>query len=323
MTDGSWRLSHRQLVSAVISLVMEDDTRSPAWLRDLGYRLGSLELPMLDGHNRSYRLDLHLVKVDLNLSLLVDCKTHPDNLKADQVEKYLATTGRDVVIHAGLALEEPRAHRADAVFFVLPSVEASLRDVIARSPVTVEGYGLVRVTATRIEVAHDELSDPELSASLTAGWTVDVNGLPLERLPFETDAPRWELANAVLQTLIGMFTTGQREFGVDDVCIASNELWTYLDAHHEHLRNRVRKEIRAIRGTALKGWIDRIDAGSSIEERWRFTKGRSNRANVLAALARRHQKYLAVLLEQRDPVPNDFEEIDPEQLTLPFPTVEG
>jgi hypothetical protein len=325
MTDFSWSLSHRQLLSAIISLVVPSDGGTSPFLRDLGYELRSLELPITDRQGRPYRLDLHLTHGGLNLSLLVECKTTPAVLEADQIEKYMGTTGAEIVIAASLTLPTPREHKANAAFIVLPGVEQGLANLVASCPVVlIEGWGLIRVAPSRMELVHDEISDADLSRSLTAGWDVEVERLPLERLPYESDSPRWDLADSLLRTLTSMFVTGRREFGVDDLCTGSNELWEYLEPQHDHIRRRVRDEIRTLRRTALKGWIAKVEAGTGREERWRFTRKATSNRNVVAGFNRRHKKYVSVLLdERRDPTPNDFVNIDPEQLTLPIPVAEG
>jgi hypothetical protein len=270
-------------------------------------------------------LDLHATHADHNLSLLLECKTNAAVLAGDQIEKYLATTGQETVIAAALTLAAPREHRADAVFVVLPDVEQTLSGLIAACPaVLVAGWGILRVTALRIEVAHDELSDPHLSASLTHGWDVEVERLPLERLPYESDSPRWDLADALFQALNTMFVSGRREFDVEDLCIGSNELWQYLEPQHDHIRERVRNEVRTLRRTALKGWITRIDSGTGREERWKFSRRPTTNRNVIAGFAKRHQRYVSILLnEGRNPRANDFVAIEPEQLSLEFPVAES
>lgn len=325
MTPFSWTLTHRQLVSAIIALVLPVGRRVRPFLNDLGYELRSLELPMVDRGGRPYRLDLHLTKDSLNLSLLVECKTTAAHLERDQIEKYMATTGAEVVIAGNLVIANPRGHQADAVFWVLPGVEPALAALVAACPtVLATGWGMVRVTPLRVESAHDELTDPELSATLTTGWSVDVERLPLERLPYESDAPEWELANVLLRTLQAMFVSGIREFGVDDLCVASNELWQYLEAQHNHIRGRVRDEVRTLRRTALKGWMTKVDIGTGREERWRFTRRPTTNRNVLAGFARRHRRYVSILLDEgRNPRADDFVRIDPEQLTLPIPSAGG
>lgn len=324
MTDFSWRLTHRQLVSAVIALVLPIDGQDRPLLNALGYQLRALELPMVDRRGRPYRLDLHLIKDALNLSLLVDCKTTPVTLKANQIERYMATTGAELVVATNLSLANPRGHQADALYVVLPGVEHDLAALVAGCPeVLVSGWGMVRFTPFQIELAHDELTDTELSASLASNWLIDVERLPLERLPYEPDAPRGELADVVLRTLTSMFVSRQQEFGIDDVCVGSNDLWLYLESQHDHIRTRVRDELRTLRRTALKGWITAVDVGTRREERWRFLRKPTTNRNVIAGLAKRHQRYVSILLsERRDPIANDFVRIDPEQLTLDFPGAE-
>lgn len=325
MTDFSWSLSHRQLVSAVIALVLPDGLGLSTPFRDLGYELGSLELPIADRFGRPYQIDLHLTHETQNLSLLVECKTNPAVLEAVQIEKYMATTGEEAVIAANLTLTAPRQHRADVVFVVLPNVENALAGLVAACPsILVAGWGLVRVSPSRIELAHDELSDHDFAASLTAGWDIDVEGLPLERLPYEPDSPEWDLADALFQTMNSMFMSGRREFGVDDLCVESNELWPFLEPQHDHIRQRVRNEVRTFRRTALKGRIARVDSGTGREERWRFVRRPTTNRNVIASFAKRHQRYVSILLnEGRNPRADDFVKIDPEQLIMEFPAAES
>ena len=320
MNGFSWALSHRQVVSAVVALAVPGGDRARPLLNELGYELRSLELPMVDTRGRPYRLDLHLTKDSLNLSLLVECKAGAESLRSDQIERYMATTGAEVVLAGDAPLADPRGHQADATFVVVPGVEQALAALVAACPTRlVAGWGIVRLTPSRIELAHDELSDGSLSASLTAGWSVDVERLPLERLPYEPGAPSWEFADVMLRTLQAMFVSGQREFGVDDLCVASNELWPYLEAQHDHIRGRARDEVRTLRRTALKGWIAKVDVGTGREERWRFTRKPTTNRNALAGFARRHHRYVSILRnEGRNPRADDFVRIDPEQLTLPI-----
>jgi len=311
-------------MSAIVSLVLPGGRGQQPFLSDLGYELQSLELQLADHNGRPYRLDLHLTHGPLNLSLLVDCKTSAELLKADQIEKYMATAPSDVVVGASILSPQPREHRADVVFFVLREVEEALSALVAACATRLpSGWGMVRVTPMRIEIAHDELSDSNLSTALTAGWDVDVERLPLERIPYEPGSERWELADVVLQTIQSMFVSRTREFAVDDVCIASNDLWPFLEADHDFIRSRVRQEIRTMRRTALRGWITKVDVGSGREERWRFVREPTGNRNVLAGFARRHQLYVALLLRGDDPRPDHFVRIDPEQLTLPIAVAES
>src|SRR5262245_52257199 len=101
-------------------------------LADWGYELAAIELPMVDRDARPYQLDLHLLKDRLNLSLLIDCKTWPETLKADQVERYMNTTGTEVIIASGVTVQQPLEHQANPMFFVLPGVEAALASLIAK-----------------------------------------------------------------------------------------------------------------------------------------------------------------------------------------------
>jgi hypothetical protein len=314
----TWSISHRQLVSAVIALALPDLTRSTPPLFELGYSLVSLELPMTDRLGNSYRLDLHLVKDTLNLSIAMDCKTWPDALKQDQIDRYLDTPGTNVVAASGIVLEHPQSHKVDAVFVVLQAVEAPLASMINRCPVrSVTGLGIVRIEPRQVLLVHDELSDAALSASLSSGWEVDILRLPLERLPYDADAPRWALADSILRTLQSFFASRKLEFDVEDLCVASNALWQYMEPSHSHLRERVRNEVRTLRRTALKNWLERVNIGAPMEGRWRFTRQPTSRADVLSAFARRHSKYISILRdEDRDPRPGDFVNIDPEQLIL-------
>lgn len=313
-------LNHRQLVSAVIGLALPDGGRYPTPFYDLGFELVALELPMVDALSRPYKLDVLLANVARNLSLLVECKTCADVVESDQIAKYMATTGVQVIQQAGIVSADPKRHRADVVFVVLPGVDATIARLIAGSPtVLAAGWGLLRVAAGRVEIVHDEFSDDVLSASLDAGWIVDFEHLPLERLPFEPDSPRWELADVVLQTILSFFTVGRREFGIDDVCTESNGLWAYLEPQHEHIRERIRDEVRTLRRTALFGWITVAATGTGREERWRFSRKGTTNVRTIGAYRRRHQRYVSILRgEQRDPRKDDFVDVVPEQLTLAF-----
>jgi hypothetical protein len=212
-------------VSAIIALALPGGSGQPPLLHDLGYELRSLELPMTDHLARPYTLDLHLSHHMLNLSLLVDCKTDPTKLKATQIERYMATGGSDLIIAANFTPPDPRQHRVDVVFFVLQEVESQLSALVATCASRLSsGWGIIRVSSSRMEMAHDELTDSDLSRSLTTEWEVAVDTLPLERLPYESDSPSWELASVIFQTIQSLFVSGTREFGVEELCVASNGL---------------------------------------------------------------------------------------------------
>jgi hypothetical protein len=249
----------------------------------------------------------------------VDCKTNSATLEADQIERYMPTTGAELVVAGAVATGNPHEHQVNAVFVVLSGVEGEMVNIIAACPEQVsDGWGILRVTPSRFEIVHDELTDASLSTALTAGWDIDVARLPLERLPYEPDAPRWELATVIFRTVQAMFIKGVREFSLDDICVNSNELWSYLETQHDHIRKRIRDEMRTIRRTALKAWITRVDSETGREERWRFIRRPTSNQNVIAGFARRHQQYISILLDERDPRADDFVKIHPEQLALPI-----
>lgn len=323
MTESDWRPSHRQLVSAVISLALPGDSVVPPLLYEVGYRLQSIELEMTDREGRPYSVDVHVLREDINLSVLIDCKTYADNLKPEQLERYLATVGANVVTGAGLSLSEPSSHRAGVAFVVLPPVEAPLMEVVRGFVVRCDGWGIVLAAELLLRLSHDELSDSDLSASLGAGWAVDLASAPLERLPYEADAPDWELGDAVFRTIIGIFAAGEVSFTVDDVCSQSNDLWPFLYTEQAHLRERVRKQVRSIRGTALKGYLVAVRGGSTHEDRWRFDRSSTTKATVLAALRRRHSRYVEILMNRGEPRPRNFDDLDAEQLVLPLPLPNG
>jgi hypothetical protein len=320
VSKPSWSLSHRQLVSAIVALALPGGGLHPTPFADLGFELVALELPMVDDHGRPYQLDVLLASDARNLSLLLECKTWAEMVDADQVGKYMATTGRQVIQQSGLVSSEPRRHRADVVFVVLPGVEGVVARLVGEcNDVRVEGWALVRVAQRRVELVHDELADEILSQALGVGWDVDIERLPLERLPFEPDSPRWELADVVLQTIFSFFAGGRREFGIDEVCSESNGLWAYLESQHAHIRQRVRDEVRTLRRTALSGWIGVVATGTGREERWRFSRRSTNNVRTVGAYRVRHQRYVSILRdERRDPVKADFVKIAPEQLSLSF-----
>jgi hypothetical protein len=274
---------------------------------------------MADRSARPYQVDIHLQKERLNLSLLIDCKAAPDYLRSDQVERYLNTTGTEVILASGISVDRPSEHLVNPVFFVLPEVEPALTTLIAACPANVSnGWGIVRIESQRFLIVHDELSDSELSRSLIEGWEVELAGLPLERLPYDPDAPRWELADVIFRTLMSFFVAGRRVFDLEQLCSSSNELWPFLEAQHSFIRNRVRDEVRTIRRTALKGWLTRVEDGAGREEQWRFARTPRATRNTLASFARRHQRYVSILRSKGDPTADQFVRIDPEQLTLPL-----
>jgi hypothetical protein len=191
MPDPSWNISHRQLMSVMIALSWGGDQATPTYFKDLGYQLNEIELRMADSFGRGYQVDLQLFNADINLSVLCDCKTFGGNIDRSQVERYFATTGAEVVVRGGLNLRDPRGHRADSLFVVLPSVVDEMAQVAATCTVrSINGWGILEVDEHRIALAHDEVSDPRLSNALTDGWIIDLTRTaPLERLPYEPDCP--------------------------------------------------------------------------------------------------------------------------------------
>lgn len=136
-------------------------------------------------------------------------------------------------------------------------------------------------------------------------------------MPYDSDAPEWELANAILTTVLSFFVARRRTFSLENLCQESNSFWDYMAPNQNHLRNRIRNEMRRIRRTALSDWLERVATPSGREENWRFKKKPTTRANVIGGYARRHHRYVEVLRdERRDPTKQDFANIDPEQLML-------
>lgn len=324
MTDSSALpeiTKHRELVSAVISMLIEVPGRPSAPLAKFGYRLLAIEVPMADRNQLQYQADLHLIQSELNLSVLVECKSGGQYIDSTQIEKYFDTLPRDVILSRSLSTSDPRQHRLDLFFITTPASSQGMRDTIATISNRNElGWGLFQFSNSRLEILHDEISDSELSSSLSQSWAVPLDRLALELLPYEVTCTNEELADAVFQSLIHFFVSGKREFGLEDIAKRSNSFWKYLEPQHELLGKRIRNQMKSIRGTALRRVISRVPTESIHEDRWKFNRRSTNRSQVLQSLQRRHRKYLEILRDKKEPKPADFEGIDPEQLRLPFPT---
>ncbi|MBA2520184.1 MAG: hypothetical protein H0V24_10995 [Chloroflexia bacterium] len=319
MSEGPLVLSHRQLVSGLISLIMGGDQAVSPILGNLGYVLDGLEIPMVDPTGNRFVPDILVTRSDINLSLLIECKSGPDSVEEQQVSSYLTMQGLEVVRQGRLTVASSSSHRVDAVFFVLSAAELLVRSavdaVLALSKMKANGLGLIRVNQDRTSIQLDQLSDASLSASLREGWNIRFTDLPLERLPYEPSSPDWDLAQSLLQTLKVFFLERRSSFSVEDVCRDSNGLWAYLPDQHDLLRRRVRKMIDNLRGTAFKGWFARV-AGTT--DQWRFTRRSTANTNVQIAFQRREYKYITLLKEHKIPTPTDFADID--QLPLPLTT---
>jgi hypothetical protein len=319
MSEGPFVLSHRQLVSGLISLIIGGDPTVTPILGDLGYVLDGLEIPMVDAAGNRFVPDLLVTKSGINLSLLIECKSGPDSVEEQQVSSYLSMQGIEIVRQGRLTVASPSTHRVDAAFFVLSGAESLVRSavdaVLALGKMKTNGLGLIRVDQDRTSIQLDQLSDPSLSASLQGGWNIRFVDLPLERLPYEPSSPDWDLAQSLLQTLKVLFLEERSSFSVEDICQASNPLWTYLPDQHDLLRRRVRKMVDSLRGTAFKGWFVRV-AGTT--DQWRFTRKSTANTNVQIAFQRRESKYIMLLKEHKIPTPVDFQDID--QLPLPLIT---
>lgn len=311
--------SHRQLVSAILSLVVDRGRAEPPPFGALGYELVAIEVPLTDSRARSYQADLHLLKNAKNLSLLVECKTSPEREDREQAQKYLATTGREVVQLTGVALPDPRNHLLDVAFVAYGGAADAVMRAIESCPERLcSGFGVLHFSSAGVRAEHDEFTDPEFSRAAITGISTSLDDLALEWLPYEASCSAVELANAIFQTLLQFFVRRKREFSLQEIASESNPFWEYLTPQHEMLGGRIQRMMRSIRGTALKGWIVSIPSGSTREDRWRFERSPTNRANTIRAFRRRHERYMQILSEERMPTPRDFRDIDTEQLRLPF-----
>lgn len=247
--------------------------------------------------------------------MLVDCKCSANSVDSRQLECYLATGGTQVVSQALISPVDPRAHRSDSVFFALgdaaSAISAILRGIISKGLLESDpGFGLITVSAVRMMMVHDELSEGPLSEALVDGWDIDLASYPLELLPFEPSSPDWELAHSVLQTIEMYFVERREAFDVEDICIDSHAFWDYLGDQQIGLRSRIRRMMRNIRRTALKGWLEVVPGPTAREERWQFSKKPTTRANVHAAMSRRATYYVDLLRRGTPPRAEDFADVD-------------
>jgi hypothetical protein len=214
MDPNGFRISHRQLVSAILSLVTSTDIPGvPAYLAELGYELHSIELPMIDVHGRTYTPDLFVTNLGRHNVLLIDCKTWGPVADDLQISKYLRTSSQEVITQSGITPFDPTLLTSDALFIVMSGGEGDIAGAVARcNNHRINGFGIVAVSLTRIDCPHNELTDIALSRSLDQGWDVKLQDLPLERLPYEPTCPNWELADAIFQTVFSMYIEGIRDF---------------------------------------------------------------------------------------------------------------
>lgn len=320
MSEDTLVLNHRQLLSGLISLVIGHDHGTDPILGSLGYVLNGLEIPMVDAAGSRFVPDIHLVSDSVNLSLLVEGKSGPASIDEQQTACYLNMQGIEVLRQGRLTVAVPQSHRVDAVFFVVESAESQMRSIVENilqtGPMKTSGMGLIRIAPLKTYILLGSLSDSQLDGSLRNGWNLRFADLPLERLPYEPSSPGWELAQSLLQTLAAYFLEERGAFDTDDVCRDSNELWPYLSDQHDHIRNRVRKMLVSLRGTAFRGWIKRLPGTTQLESRWEFIDRSVDRSTVQLAFQRRATKYIELVKNSQQPRPEDFDDVD--QLPLPL-----
>lgn len=316
--SDSW--SHREAISAVISLSLPTARRQAPPLVLLGYELHGLEIPMVDYHGQSYTIDLHLFGREANQSLSTDVKTYGLFLKREQLAKYMSTDAVNFRGLSNLTIQDPSSHRVDAFFVAVGSSAVDELPLIVRTirHQRVSAVVVVELNETSLTLITGQPSDSLLADALEAGITFSQEVLELERLPYEPDSPDWLLADIIFQDLFVRWLQGVEEFTSLEVCRSTNSLWDFYPNQQRKIEDRIRGLIKTMRKTALKGWVAAVLNQSSREEHWKFTKKSSNRASVLEAFARRHQRFVSVRRTGRDPVQGDFVGIDTEQYQLVF-----
>ncbi|MGI8483621.1 MAG: hypothetical protein ACR2OU_05105 [Thermomicrobiales bacterium] len=318
MADKSWLPNHTQLLSVRISFGLGEGRGTRPYFLELGYELNAIEFPLLDREGRPFEPDLHLLCVTRNCSLLIECKSGEGGVRGDQLAKYMATTGVEV-ISAGVSVTKPLEHDASSAFFILPSVMQSIVSQLMNIPDSVEAqWAVVEVKDKGIVASHNQIGDEALSASLQAGWDVDLSILPQGRLRFESDASRVDLSDAVFRSLIGMLARHEMEFSIEDLCRDMNPLWDFYIGKHVALRKRIRPLMSHIRRVALKRWIEVVPNASTVEDRWKYTREFGQGTNSIRTLQAIHQKYLAVSVEGQEPKATDFVGLDAEQYLVPI-----
>lgn len=201
----------------------------------------------------------------------------------------------------------------------MSDVVSAVGEAARQCPIqTISGWGIVSVADELIRVSHDQLSDPQLSSSLTEGWFVQIERLPLERLPYEVSSPGWDVSDALFTALLAMFLEGKPSFTLNELCRASNQWWPFFSAVQDDIRTRVRRLMIRIRKTALKDWIARVTPSGQSESEWRFKKRPPIRQATIAGFRRRHQRFVQIQMEKREPMPKDFDGVDAEQMVLPL-----
>lgn len=314
-------ISHRQLVSATISLLLPTPTQPHPVLQAAGYELSSLELRVVNAEGSIYQADLHLTHDERNLSLLVDCKTYGGLIadSSEQIRRYFSSSGQEVILASSITSQDPASHQLNPVFIVLPDVTGALSQAIPGPELRrCDGWGILEFGDTGFTCVHDELSDESFSKALDDGYQVPLDALPLELLPYEIGCPAWELANHVFRAIMQMYVTGKRSFTTVDLGRTSNGMWDYLGENQRQLEQRLRRMTSQIARTALRKWLSRETTNGDAQAGWRFVRQPNTRVVVLDSFKRRHEHFINLLREGRDPRSEDFLGIDaPEQLAFP------
>lgn len=311
------KLDHRQLVSVVICLSEPSGREDNRSFYGIGYQLSGLDLGMSNRIGENYEVDVHLVCQEKNRSLLIDCKTYGPLIESQQIEKYLNTSGEDVV-RTGVSAEDPRSHQAEVAFFVLPAVTADLANIAQATRVAEPApWGIIEFDGACVSSPHNEFTDEELSASLESRWEMDPDDIYLERLPFEKSSPNSIVASHLFQTLFSFLMSGDLEFSLEDICLDCHPYWDKLGGNQGFIADRIQRHMRTIRRTALKGWLVKVDSPTEKEQAWKFVKGATTNLTTIRSFRAKQERYIRDMEEGRNPRPQDYVSLDSEQLSFP------
>lgn len=219
----------------------------------------------------------------------------------------------------GIQVPDPKSHRSQAMFFVLPDVTNSLVREIRRHPkYRLTGWGIIELTKEELICRHSEFDDQPLADRFRDPQPIDFDAISIERLLFSPSCPDFKLVDAIFSTLISFLISGKREFTVEDICMEANPLFTLMPDQQELIRKRIRKHMVAIRKNALFKWVRSIAKGNTTEDTWEFRVGPSVPNQTLQAFSSRHRVYVQYILNTGELPKKAMLDYRDEQLILPL-----
>ncbi len=250
----------------------------PSTLHQCGYDEVYIEKAFTNSQLKHVRYDFAASAPARNRSVLLEVKggqyTRPEEQRRlqQQVQRYAAVTGEDVVQKAGFSVApglDPRQHEPQSFVVGIEGQMDGIMAVIPAStsiPLLEARVDTADVTYGGAVIVQGSCTDPQLAAHL--GALPRMYPIPTT-LPFDLESRDIDIADAIVPVILQLFyrLPSVTTFRTQDVIEQAIPIWPLIDADEQRsYLGRVRRILGDLAAHGFRGWFEWDNGG----RQWRI-----------------------------------------------------